>query len=87
MGREPAGPSAQVSGHRYEIRVSGRLPEHLYVVVRDFGGLQIEPAGTETLVYGAFADQARLCELVRLCGGLGLSVRSLRRVPEVGAGG
>jgi hypothetical protein len=64
----------------YEIVVSGRLGAAL---VRSLDDLEVRSSGPDaTYLYGWFADQPALQELLARLGDLGIELTSLRRVPE-----
>jgi hypothetical protein len=69
----------------YEIRVEGILDSWWAAW---FGGLQVEGAGTQTVISGLLADQAALHGLLGKIGDLRLCLISVRRLnsdePETG---
>ena len=69
----------------YEIRVESVLDSRWATW---FGGLQVESAGTQTVISGPLADQAALHGLLAKIGDLGLCLISVRRLdpdePETG---
>ncbi|HLM65054.1 MAG TPA: hypothetical protein VK306_12205 [Acidimicrobiales bacterium] len=69
-----------MTASRYEIVVRGRLGAAL---VRWLDDLEVRLSGPDvTYLYGWFADQAALHELLARLGDLGIELSSLRRVPE-----
>jgi hypothetical protein len=71
----------------YQIRVEGVLDGRWAAW---FGGLQVQGAGTQTVISGLLADQAALHGLLDRIGDLGLCLISVRRLdpdePETGEG-
>jgi hypothetical protein len=69
----------------YEIRVEGVLDSRWATW---FGGLQVQDAGTQTVISGPLADQAALHGLLAKIRDLGLYLISVRRLdpdePETG---
>jgi hypothetical protein len=61
----------------YEIRVEGILDSRWAAW---FGGLQVQGAGTQTVISGLLADQAALHGLLDKVGDLGLCLISVRRL-------
>jgi len=72
---------------RYEIRVEGVLGSRWATW---FGGLQVQAAGTQTVISGPLADQAALHGVLAKIRDLGLDLLSVRRLdpdePETGTG-
>ena len=70
---------------RYEIRVEGVLGSRWATW---FGGLQVQAAGTQTVISGPLADQAALHGVLAKIRDLGLDLLSVRRLdpaePETG---
>jgi hypothetical protein len=67
---------------RYEIVVRGRLGA---AVIRGLDDLEVRASGPDaTYLYGWFADQPALHELLNRLADLGIELTSLRRVPEPG---
>lgn len=67
---------------RYEIVVRGRLGA---AMVRALDDLEVRASGSDaTYLYGWFADQSALHELLNRLGDLGIELTSLREVPEPG---
>lgn len=77
--------SASAGPASYEIRVEGILDGRWAAW---FGGLQVEGAGTQTVISGLLADQSALHGLLGKIGDLGLCLISVRRLdpdePETG---
>jgi hypothetical protein len=66
-----------VSGHRYELRVAGRLSER----ARDaFPDTTIDVVPAETVISTDEVDESGLHGLLALCRSLGLEVTSFHRV-------
>jgi hypothetical protein len=62
---------------RYEITVRGRLSDRVLVA---FDGLVATPAGADTVLGGAIADQAALYGVLERVESLGLELLEVRRV-------
>lgn len=66
-----------MDGHRYELRVAGRLSER----ARDaFPDMTIDVVPTETVISTEVVDESGLHGLLALCRSLGLEVTSFHRV-------
>jgi hypothetical protein len=66
-----------VAGHRYELRVAGRLSER----ARDaFPDTTIDVAPAETVISTDLVDESGLHGLLALCRSLGLEVTSFHRM-------
>jgi hypothetical protein len=67
-----------VTHHRYEIRVSGRLGE---TILSAFPDLRAEPKCGQTVLIGSLPDRSALYGVVARLESLGLDLVDIRRLP------
>jgi hypothetical protein len=64
---------------RYELRVAGRMSERACLA---FPHMRVIPVAPQSIIYGQFADDAQLYDLVALCQVMGLHVLSVHETPS-----
>jgi hypothetical protein len=64
---------------RYAVRVAGRMSERACLAFPD---MQVIPVPPQSIIYGQFADDAQLYEVLAQCQAMGLCVLSLHETPS-----